>query len=173
MADDRAVIEQFLEPAHDDLTAGLAEMEGKVQLTVKGTYDETALMTGIVSGSPVIARLRDELSRLPEAATYYKRIELGQLVAGAVETTRERDTQSCIDRLEPLALAVRSEAAGNPNAAFNLAFLVQRDRIEEFSRAVGGLGREFERRIELRYVGPLPPYSFIDDRATPGAAAWA
>src|SRR3954462_6592818 len=40
MADDRAVVAQYLEPLHDELVAGLAELDGKVQLTLKGTYRE-------------------------------------------------------------------------------------------------------------------------------------
>src|ERR1044072_4254065 len=74
MADDRAVVDQYLEPLHDELVAGLAEMDGKVQLTLKGTYREEALMAGVVAGSRPIERLRREVDELPEAAAYYKRI---------------------------------------------------------------------------------------------------
>ena len=56
------------------------------------------------------------------------------------------------------------------DGAVNTAFLVERERIDDFSRAVGELGRELEGRVRLRYVGPLPPYSFTGDIATAGAA---
>jgi hypothetical protein len=173
MADDTAVIEQYLEPLHDELARGLAEMDGKVQLTLKGTYREDALMTGIVARSRPIARLRDEVNGLDEAAAYYKRIELGQLVAAEVASTRERDTQHVLQQLESHAVASHSEQPATAAAAFNLAFLVDRDRIDGFSDAVAALRRELRDWIELRYVGPLPPYSFTGDRVDPGAAAWA
>jgi hypothetical protein len=173
MADDRAVVEQYLAPLHDELAAGIAEMDGKVQLTLKGTYREDALMAGIVARSRAIDRLRVEVERLPEAAAYYKRIELGQLVAAEVEATRERDTQHVRQRLEPLAIAVQAEAQSTVKAAFNLAFLVDRGRVDEFSGAVAKLRSEVRDWIDLRYVGPLPPYSFTGDRVDPGAAAWA
>ena len=48
MADERAVVDDFLEPSHDELARALAEMAGKVQLTVKGFYEEDALMTSVV-----------------------------------------------------------------------------------------------------------------------------
>ena len=173
MADDRAVVEQYLAPLHDQLTAGLAEMHGKVQLTLKGKYREDALMAGIVSRSRAIDRLRHEIDKLPEAAAYYKRIELGQLVAAEVEATRERDTRHLLQQLEPLAIAVRAETQSTVNAAFNLAFLVDRGRVDEFSAAVAALRSDVRDWIDLRYVGPLPPYSFTGDRVDPGAAAWA
>jgi hypothetical protein len=171
MADDGAVVEQFLEPSHDELAAQLAAMAGKVQLTVKGFYDEEALMAGVVAGSPAIARLRERVNGLPEAAAYYKRIELGQLVAAEVERTRERDAQAILERLEPIALAARLEPASAADAAVNAAFLVDEGRVDEFSEAVARLGRELAGRIRLRYVGPLPPYSFTDVNERSGS--WA
>jgi Gas vesicle synthesis protein GvpL/GvpF len=173
MPDDRTVVEEFLEPSHDELVATLASMAGKVQLTVKGFYEEDALMASIVARSPAIARLREQVAGLPEAAAYYKRIELGRLVAAEVERFRERDAQHVLERLQPLAVAARLEAPSTADGAVNAAFLVEEDRIDEFSEAVSGLGRELAGRIRLRYVGPIPPYSFIGDDARSGTGAWA
>lgn len=173
MADERAVVADFLEPSHDELAGVLAGFAGKVQLTVKGSYEEDALMTGVVSSSPTIARLREQVRGVPEAAAYYKRIELGQMVAAEVERTRERDAREILTRLAPLAVASRLEPVSGVDAAVNAAFLVEDGRIDEFSRAVSALGRELAGRIRLRYVGPLPPYSFTGETASAGAAAWA
>jgi hypothetical protein len=173
MADDRSVVEAFLEPSHDEIVATLADLAGKVQLTVKGFYVEDALMAGIVQRSPAIARLREQVRGLPEAAAYYKRIELGQRVAAEVERARERDAQHVRERLEPLALEARLEPQSTPDGAVNAAFLVEADRVDEFSKAVGALGHELAGRIQLRYVGPLPPYSFTGDTVTTRSSAWA
>ena len=35
------------------------------------------------------------------------------------------------------------------------------------------LGHELGERIRLRYVGPLPPFSFTGEDATTEAQAWA
>jgi hypothetical protein len=173
MADDRAVVDEFLDPSHDDLVAGLARMTGKVQLSVKGSYDEAALMASVVARSPAVARLREQVRALPEAAAYYKRIELGQLVAAEVDQARERDAREVVERLEPLAIAARREPPAPIHGAVNAAFLVDRPRMDEFSHAVSALGRELDGRIKLRYVGPLPPYSFASDGPTGENVAWA
>jgi hypothetical protein len=173
MADDRAVVDEFLGPSHDDLVAGLARMTGKVQLSVKGSYDEQALMASVVAGSRAVARLRQQVRALPKAAAYYKRIELGRLVAAEVDRTRERDAREVVERLEPLAVAARREPPASVDGAVNAAFLVDRDRMDEFSQAVGALRRELDGRIKLRYVGPLPPYSFTGDGPAGDNAAWA
>jgi hypothetical protein len=148
-------------------------MAGKVQLTVKGFYEEDALMASVVARSPVIARLREQVRGLPEAAAYYKRIELGQLVAAEVERARERDAHEILERLQPFALAARLEPPSAIEAAAHAAFLVDERRVDEFSQAVSGLGRELAGRIRLQYVGPLPPFSFTGEDAQAGTGAWA
>jgi hypothetical protein len=171
LASDDAVVEQFLAPRHDRLVAQLAELTGKVQLSVKGFYDEERLLRGVVESSPAVAEMRERVRGRPKAATYYDRIQLGEAVAGEVERARERDAAMVLGRLESLAVAARLESPGTPDAAVNAAFLVERSRVEEFSKAVGKLGDEVQDRMRIRYLGPLPPYSFTEEQEA--AATWA
>ncbi len=173
MADETALRDGFLIPSHDDLLRRLVAMRGNVQLTVKGFYDEQSLMRSVVESSPRIARLQAQVAGMAEAAAYYKRIELGQMVAGEVERARARDAGLVLERLAPLALASRQEASSSLESAVNAAFLVRRDQVDEFSGAVTELGHELGERIRLRYVGPLPPFSFTGEDATTEAEAWA
>jgi Gas vesicle synthesis protein GvpL/GvpF len=173
MSGDAAVVEQYLGPQHDGLAARLSELAGTVQLTVKGHYDGDAMLRAVVNDSPAIARLRAEVAQLPEAAAYAKRIRLGELVAAEVERTRERDGARVLKALEPHALAARLEPSSGPEAGVNAAFLVRRDQIDDFSRAVTRLGEELGEHMRLRYLGPLPPYSFTDADASAGVGAWA
>jgi hypothetical protein len=166
-----AVVPELLEPRHDALAGALAGLAGKVQLTVKGFYDGETMLRDVVARSPAIARLRAQVAELPEAAAYAKRIQLGQLVAGEVEQARERDGALVRDRLEGLAVASRLERTSGPDAAVNMAFLVERRGIGAFSQAVAQLGRELAGYVRLRYVGPLPPYGFADADAE--VATWA
>jgi Gas vesicle synthesis protein GvpL/GvpF len=169
MESDDAVVEGLLAPRHDRLVAQLAELSGTVQLSVKCFYDEERLLRGVIRGSPAVASLSEHVRGRPEAATYYDRIRLGELVAGEVEQARERDAALVLGRLEPLAVAARREPPSTSDGAVNAAFLVERARVDQFSGAVAELAGELEGRMRLRYVGPLPPYSFADEET----AAWA
>jgi hypothetical protein len=53
----------------------------------------------------------------------------------------------------------------------NAVFLVRRDSRAAFDAAVTGLAAEQHDRLHLRYVGPQPPYSFVD--LTTGTPTWA
>ena len=173
MADDQAVADELLAPRHEELVALLAGLVGKVQLTVKGEFDQERLMRAAVESSPAVARLRERVRGVPEAAAYYDRIRLGQLIAEAVEDARERCTARVFERLEPLAAAASRERTSSVHAAVNAAFLIARDSEPDFRAAAEELQREFAGGVQLRCVGPLPPYSFSDIGAEPRTPSWA
>src|SRR4051812_19209676 len=132
MQSEQAVREQLLEPNAERLVGLLQELSGRIQLSVKGDYDEELLLRDVVRGSPEIAALRERLRTLPEAAGYYDRIRLGELVSSEIERRREEDRDLALGRLEPLAVRARAEALTGGEGAFNLAFLVERDRVDPF-----------------------------------------
>jgi hypothetical protein len=169
MASEAAVAEELLAPRRDSLTSQLAAFDGKVQLSVKGTYDEAVLLRSIVEGSPSVAQMRERVRGLSEAAGHFERVRLGELVAAEVEQVRERDAESVHERLDGLAVATSREKAGGLQGAVNSAFLVERERADEFAREVDALGQELGGRVALRVLGPLPPYSFVTEEAP----AWA
>lgn len=169
MASDDAVAAEFLARRRDGLLAQLATLEGKIQLSVKGTYDEAGLLRSVVDGSPAVARLREQVRGLSEDAGRYERIRLGELVAAEVDQIRERDARTLHAQLDPFAVAANREPTGGLQAAVNSAFLVERSRMADFARAVAAAAAELEGRAELRLLGPLPPYSFIAEEVP----AWA
>jgi Gas vesicle synthesis protein GvpL/GvpF len=169
MNDDAAVREQLLAANAERLGSLLKELTGRVQVAVKGNYRQDDLLRGVIAASPTVAALRKRIEGLPEEASYYERIRLGELVAAEVERRRDEDASRARARLEPLAVAARSEGPGTPDAAFNLAFLVERARLDDFSAAVTDLIGELGERVDVRYVGPLAPYSFADAELAPEA----
>lgn len=173
MEDDAAVRERLLEPNAERLIELLHGLAGRVQLNVKGDYDEQRLLREVVQASPPIAALRERIGELPDAAGYYERIRLGELVAAEIARRREQDEALAVARLEPVAVTARAEPVSSQGGAFNLAFLVEAGEQDKFGEEVGKLREELGERIALRFVGPLPPYSFAETDLSTGVEAWA
>jgi Gas vesicle synthesis protein GvpL/GvpF len=159
---EQAVREQVLEPNAEHLSHQLQQMAGLTQLNVKGRYDEDRLLRDIVHSNPAVAKLRERVfAGASQSPSHAGQIELGRLVERAVGERRAHDGAVARRLLEPHAVATQEEEVAHPNA-FNIAFLVDRQAVDKFSGAVGGLREELGDRIEIRYVGPMPPYSFAD-----------
>jgi Gas vesicle synthesis protein GvpL/GvpF len=161
VVEERGVTEELLEPHHDRFTADLAELEGRVQFTLKGRYVEDAVVREVVEGDEEIGALRERVRELPEDASYYDRVRLGELVVAALEERREQESAQLLARLEPFAVATVPHTPANPDELVDAAFLVERARQREFEDAVEDLGRDLDGRVKMRLLGPLAPYDFV------------
>jgi gas vesicle protein GvpL/GvpF len=153
--DDEAVVrERLLEGHHDELARLLHELDGEVQMTVRAYYAEDALVRAAVAGNDELAQ------RSATAETEPERMAVGEQIAAAVDARRAHDEEILAQRLRPLVDDVRIEDPGSERVALNAQLLVRRDRREALDAVVDELGNALEGYLALRYLGPLPPYSF-------------
>jgi len=156
-----AVVSDFLQPRKKELEQLLRELDGKVELRVKGFYVEEAILAEIIAENRRIARLREATRTQPDGTAYGAKIELGELVAAELRARAQRDASAILQRLRPLA--ERVEIADQPveHQVLRASFLVERDRVGDFDEAMNDLARDQEGRIHFKYLGPLPPHSFV------------
>jgi hypothetical protein len=140
----------------------LGMLDGQVQMTIRAYYAEDALLRHVMETNEHIAKRTAALEGLPELATRAERIALGEAVAAAVDARRARDEQALLDRLTPFASDVRVDPPGGDRVALNAQLLVQRDRRVALDDAVRELGSALQGYLALRYIGPLPAYSFSE-----------
>ena len=162
MRDEGAVRDELLGPHRAELDAQLDEMEGKVEINIKGIYHEEAILREVIAENPEIAELRQFLQGKPDDATYYERIRLGELVSEGLTQKRNDDEPRLVDRLVTNALRVEVAEPMHERMAVNASFLVERDQLDAFDRSVDKLGEEEAERVRLKYTGPLPPHSFVE-----------
>jgi hypothetical protein len=173
MPDRAAVEEELLRQNGDWLSSQLRVFETYVELDVRALCAEEELLRTVVRERPQLAELRESLRGRPGPATYYERIRLGELVAGAVAEKREEMTGWVAGALGRYAAATKVAEPLHEQMLANVAFLVDRERLSEFDASVQALDRELDEEIRLRYTGPLPPHNFVDVEAGMEAQAWA
>jgi hypothetical protein len=162
MPHEQAVRDELLDPHRVELEGQLDEVDGKLEINLKGIYDEHAILREVLAADREVAALREAIQGKPEDATYYERIRLGELIAEALTAKRSEDERAIVDRLLPCVVAAEVGEAVHERMAVNASFLVERKRLERFDKAVDALGEEQAGRIRLRYTGPLPPHSFVE-----------
>jgi hypothetical protein len=159
-----AVAEELLRPQRDHFVALLEQVDGSVQFTVRARYVLDTVLAEIVASEPEIAELRRRTADLPEDATHYERIRLGELVARAVDVRRHEDAQMILDRLAPHTDdQVVKEVSGMDNLA-EFAFLVQTDGQADLEHAAEVLAEELDGRVRLSLVGPMALYDFVREQ---------
>jgi len=157
MDGDAAVRTQLLEPHRDELRAQLDRLDGRVELTLRATYEEAPLLREIMASEPRIRAVHAASS-----GSYIEQLRLGEMIAEAVEARRRLDTDRILSVLAPLAEDYQLAEPRHERMALSASFLIPRSDIAAFDAAVDDVGRSQGDRMRLRYTGPLPPHSFVN-----------
>lgn len=170
LADPDAVVAGLLEPNSDMLARALERIDNHEQFILKGRYKQGAVLREVLAEQPQIARISAWLRERDADMHRLEAIQLGALVARAVERKQRADMEVMREILEPRVTAIAERVPASPETAVDAAFLVRRPDRAAFEQAAEELGRRWDNRILLRLVGPLPAYDFTQ---TPEMEQWA
>jgi len=157
-----AIQEKLLKRRFGEFHGLLHEMEGRAELGLKAFWYEDAIFSEIVEANPPIRRLRDSLMGRPAEETYYERIRLGEMIEAAMWKKRDEDAEKILTPLRPLVYQTQANKVITDRMVLNAAFLVDETRQAELDAAVDKLDQEMGKRLIFKYVGPVPPYNFVN-----------
>lgn len=160
--DDSAVVSELMEPRQEVLLDLLSAVDGRVEVRLRGYYDEERIVAEIVAQQPGLRR---------GAGSFEDRIRLGEHVAAGIASRRAQDEAMIVERLRPWADDVVLDEPTSELMALNSTFLLPREGLERFDAVVAELGDDLGPRMQLKYVGPFPPVSFVDLQLE-GGASW-
>ena len=158
----RAVIDELLAPGESLFADLLSRMRGLVEMRVRAVYREDQVLAEILRDHPELRRRHEALRGLPQDATYFERIELGRSLAEAMSAKARRDAQWVHQRVAELALDVSPGEPPAERRVTTASFLVRRRDTGSFVREVERIAKDAGGVLDIRAVGPMPPFSFVD-----------
>ena len=160
----------ILEAGESGLNAVLHSFDGLIQLTVKAYHDQDQALKHLLRERSDLRVLRDQTGKGP--AFYPAQLRLGEAIAAGLETLVSSDAAMLHDQLTGIAERVVLGDVTGQNQVLNAALLVKRSARARTDEAMARLSRTLPDRLRLRYIGPQPPYSFVDGELA-GEPIWA
>ncbi|HUG55558.1 MAG TPA: GvpL/GvpF family gas vesicle protein [Candidatus Limnocylindrales bacterium] len=155
---------EFLKDTYDALHDVLLKMKGKLEFGLKVNWDRDAVLQEIESENEEVRRLKAEIVNNQQSSTYFARMQLGRMVEQALAEKSDSYVRDIYADLRDAAIASRSNKVIGEKMIMNAAFLVARDRADEFDGKVHEVGKRYEGKLTFRYTGPWPPYNFVTIR---------
>lgn len=159
VAPDDAAVTGVLAERAEHYQERLRSLDGRVEYNVKASHNEEAVLHRVMSQNPDI-RAAAEANRQAGGGSYDQRLQLGEMVAAAVQGLEAEDAVEVQQALEPAAEAV-SVGPESTGWLANVSFLVDHGAAETFLAAVEEV-RKSHPHLDVRVNGPLPPYSFVE-----------
>ena len=158
-------VRDFLRKRYLELTGLLKDMDNKIELSLIASWrDIASIFQEIANANMEIKQLKEEMATAPEQPTLKQKIALGRKVANALKIKKEGEGEEITHSLSKIALDVFQNDVHGDKMIFNTAFLIDRGWENEFDSKVDELDRKYTDRIRFKYVGPGPPYNFVNLR---------
>jgi len=158
-ARDEDEIRRILEQGYNKFAQTLDRMDGLMEIEVAATWDLKKVLEEI--GNAVeIRQLKHSLTGKTPSEILEIQINAGKLVRESLDRRRENYRSQTMQSLAAVALDTQPNAVVADEMVMNVAFLIQREKQEDFDRQVKRVDEGFNDQINFRVIGPLPPYSF-------------
>lgn len=150
----QAEVEEFLAASYLQIKAALARVRGKAEFVVQLCWDLPAVLQEL-------CREHQALQSLMEAADPGDRVVLGQLLFEAAERKKSHLVEAVHRQLAHVSLDAAEAKLSDDSMLMNRSYLIERTAEATFDAAMAALGNAQPSYLRMKYVGPLPPYSFV------------
>jgi len=163
MTPEERVKEQVLKERYAEFKDLLDKMRNNVELGLKALWKNMdAIFQEIVQENKTIQELKNRLLSKRSFEAYDERVRVGELVKAALEAKKGKESKELLNALKRLTVDHRLNKCFGNRMLMNAAFLVKAEREKEFDEQVNQLTVKLDGRIDLKYVGPVPPCNFVE-----------
>jgi hypothetical protein len=155
---------EFLKNTYDALHDVLQKMKGKLEFGLKVNWNREEVIAELEREHEEIRRLKNEIVNNQRSSTYFARMQLGRMVDQALTDKSNAYQREIYEALRDAAIASRSSKPIGDKMIMNAAFLVERDKADDFDRKVQEIERRYEGRLRFTRTGPWAPYNFVTIR---------
>jgi hypothetical protein len=161
-------VRRLLEKNYKGLVDELNRLAGKVEVEVKVFWDREAIIKELQGENQELTKLQSKIiAALSCNEAQRLLIEAGKLVERVVTEWKARYAEQVCAILGQLALDTQLNKLIGIHNILNASFLINRSREVEFQQEVYRLDSKFQGKLNFKYVGPLPPYNFINLKLEP------
>ncbi|MBU4370210.1 GvpL/GvpF family gas vesicle protein [Patescibacteria group bacterium] len=153
---------RILEKAYLQFKTALRNTAGKTEFAVQVWWDPKKLLEELANTNPEIQRLKQEMSLRGSILGMPIKLKVGKLIAQKIETQRQAYIKDIQSSLRNLAYDFTLNKLIDENMIANLSFLIEKAKEPELDRMMQELGKKYEGKLRFKYIGPMPPYSFVN-----------
>jgi hypothetical protein len=161
-------VRSLLENNYDGLLGELHRLAGRIEVELKVFWEQEAVMKEIQGESQELSRLKAKLNVASSPVEVRNlMVEGGKLVENIVSDWKTRYAEMIYSILQKLSYEAKMNDPMGIKNLLNASFLIEKSRESEFKEQVYELDARFQGKMNIKYVGPLPPYNFVTLKLEP------
>jgi len=162
VAEDEDKVKRILEKEHDRFKDLLGSIADKTELSLKAILKEGIIYKNILEKYEDIKVLKGKIATLTPEKSHFQRMKIGEMVEDALQAERETIKADILSTLGPLAVEVKTNDTYGELMIVNAAFFVEKYKETDFDQQVQLIDEKYNEKVTFKYVGPLPPFNFVN-----------
>ncbi len=141
----------------------LRDMDNKIEMGLRGIWkDMNQVFYEIAEDNKEVKKLKKRVEGKTGKTGNTSRVSLGKAVKKALDEKKADETRKILNIFKRSAIDVRTNDMFGDSMFLNAAFLIDRTREKEFDFLVEDLVEEYKDLARFKYVGPAPPFNFVN-----------
>lgn len=164
-AEDKNEVLEMLDRVYIQFKSAFNKFRDKVELAVQVFWDEETAIPEIVANN---AEIQELLAQFTASGSndIHARITIGKAIHDVISKKQEAVITDIQNYLLPYAVDFASNKLLTEDMTMNGAFLVEKQREAEFDDRVNEISDKYDGNLQFKYIGPMPPYSFVNIELT-------
>jgi peroxiredoxin family protein len=152
--------EKVVEHQEAKLRETLAFLDGKIELNVKLYWLNMGQVLQTISETTEGIKALKKKRHITRA----DQIHAGELAAKQIETRKQAWLERLVQTFDDLSHKHQPCNLFGDQMICNQAFLIDRDHLGAFDERVNQFAETLSENEKVKYIGPVPPYNFVDLR---------
>ena len=156
-------VQTLLEKNYQGLAGELSRLAGNVEVELKLYWDQETIIKEIQSENREFSGIKEKFNTA--SSLLEKRnllIEAGKMVDSILLAWKSKYADMVFNVLKELSHQAKVNNPVGLKNFLNASFLIDKTRESNFKEQVYNLDSKFQGKVNFKYVGPMPPYNFVE-----------
>jgi hypothetical protein len=156
-------LRSLLRKRYSEFKGLLRDMDNKVEMGLKVLWkDMSQVFKEIVEDNKEVKKLKKKSEGKSAKIENTTKVALGKAVKEALDKKKADEAWKILNKFKRTYADVKENDLFGDSMVLNAAFLIDRIREKEFDFLVEDLVKKHDGRMTFKYVGPAPPFNFVN-----------
>jgi hypothetical protein len=161
-------VQKLLERNYQLFVKELERLASKIEVGLKVFWDQEAMIKELQGERQDLTKIKAKINAAASPVeAQHLMVEAGKLIERIAMEWKNKYAEQVYAALKGMAVDARLNAPLGVKNILNAAFLVDRAKESGFQKEVYKLDSKYQGKVDFKYVGPLPPYSFVNLKLEP------
>jgi hypothetical protein len=146
----------------------LHRLAGRIEVELKVYWEQEAVVKELQGENAELSRLKAKINTASSPVEVQNLLSAaGKLVESIVRDWKTKYAELVYAILQELSYEAKMNNPVGIKNLLNASFLIEKSHENEFREQVYKLDARFQGKMNFKYVGPLPPYNFVNLKLEP------